>query len=282
MRLACTLFIFPAMSIFVRSLNFVQTLYRNRFVIGQLVKHDFQCKYLASFMGLTWAFVQPAISIAVIWFAFTYGLKVGKTPSGVPFATWFICGMIPWLFISDSLSNSPHALTQYGYLIKKTAFKVAVIPFIKLFTALTIHLVFVIGLGLFVWASGFSPTIYWLQIPYLIASVFVLLTGFGWLFSALNVFVRDVAQLISAAISILFWVTPIMWPYSELHGPLRYLALLNPFFYITEGYRYAFLAQQWMFLNIEMTVFFWVSTVFIFVSGAFVFRKLTPHFADVL
>jgi ABC-type polysaccharide/polyol phosphate export permease len=73
-----------------------------------------------------------------------------------------------------------------------------------------------------------------------------------------------------------------MWPYEMLTGNLRYLALLNPFFYITEGYRATFLYHSWMFQNVEMTVYFLLMTTLIFIAGRMVFRKLRPQFADVL
>jgi ABC-type polysaccharide/polyol phosphate export permease len=262
--------------------SFFISLYNQKYIIGQLVKRDFQNKHLASYIGLPWAFIQPAVSILVIWFAFTFGLKVGKMESGLPFAPWFICGMIPWLFISETISSTTNSLIEYSYLIKKTSFKVAIIPLIKIFTSLIIHMFFIIIIAIFAMAYGFIPSIYWFQIIYLVFAAFVLLTGLGWLISSINVFVRDIGPIVTVTISILFWATPIIWPYTMLVGKMKYLALLNPFFYITEGYRYAFLGKAWMFQNIEMTIFFWITTITIFISGALVFKKLTPHFADVL
>ncbi len=262
--------------------NFFLLFYKQNYVIGQLVKRDFQSKYLASYGGLAWAFIQPAMTILVIWFAMTYGLKVTVMNTGIPFVPWFICGMIPWLFISETLSSSTGSLIEYSYLIKKTAFRVAVIPFIKIFTALIVHLFFIAVVAIFAVAYGYKPDIYWLQLPYLLLAAFFLLTGLGWLVSAITVFVRDMSPVVNVIIAVLFWATPIMWPYTMLSGNLRYLALLNPFFYIIEGYRYAFLEKAWMFQNVEMTIYFWCSTILIFICGALVFKRLAPHFADVL
>lgn len=261
---------------------FFRTLYGQRLILGQLVRRDFQNRYLASYIGLPWAFIQPMMSIVVIWFAFTYGLKVGKMDTGIPFAIWFIVGMIPWLFISESISSATGSLLEYGFLIRKTTFKIAAIPFIKIFTALAIHLAFVVLVAGLAVAYGFKPRIYWLQLPYLIFSSFVLLAGLAWLLSALNVFVRDIGQITGVLMSILFWSTPIMWPYTMLEGNAKYIALLNPFFYITEGYRHTFLNGVWIFKNIEMTLYFWVVSSIILFLGAWVFKKLNPHFADVV
>ena len=263
-------------------ITFLLTLYQQKYVIRQLVKRDFQNKYLASYIGLPWAFIQPAATIFVMWFAFTFGLKVKAMDGGMPFVPWLICGLIPWFFISETLTTSANSLIEYAYLIKKTSFKVAIIPFIKIFTGLIIHLFFIGVIAILIAFYGFYPNIYWVQIIYLVFATFVLLSGIGWLVSSINVFVRDVGPIINVVISIMFWATPIIWPYGMLLGKMKYLALFNPFFYITEGYRYAFLQKAWMFQNIEMTVYFWVITGIIFVAGAMVFKRLTPHFADVL
>ena len=268
---------------YIKNFNsFILSLYHQKYVIWQLVKRDFQNKYLASYIGLLWAFIQPVITIMVMWFAFTYGLKITLTSHGYSFMTWLICGLVPWFFISETLTATSGSLIEYSDLIAKTSFKVSIIPIIKILTGLLIHFLLVAGLAVMAIASGFYPDIYWLQLIYLIFACFILFTGLGWLVSSITVYVRDMRPIVSIAISIMFWATPIIWPYSILTGNLKYIALLNPFFYIIEGYRYAFIGKAWMFQNIEMTVYFWVVTFIIFVAGALVFKKLSPHFADAL
>jgi len=262
--------------------SFLQSLYQQKHVLGQLVKRDFRNKYLASYIGLTWAFIQPAITILVMWFAFTYGLKVTLTYHGFLFMPWLIAGLIPWFFISETLTSTSGSLIEYADLIAKTSFKVSIIPIIKIFTGLVIHLLFVVALAILAMAYGYYPNIYWIQIIYLLFACFVLLTGLGWLISSITVYFRDMGPIVNIGISIIFWATPIIWPYSVLTGNLKYIALFNPFFYIIEGYRYAFLQKAWMFRNIEMTIYFWVITAVIFIAGALVFKKLSPRFADVL
>ena len=261
---------------------FVAALFQQRHIVRELVRRDFQNKYLASYLGLPWAFIVPGMSIFVMWFALTYGLRVGPTADGLHYGVWFICGIIPWLFISEAISSSVGSLLEYGFLIRKTAFRVSIIPLIKILTAFIIHLVFVgILMGVCI-TYDFKPSLYWLQIPYLMAATLVLLLGITWLVSALNVFTRDAGQVVYVLLPILTWLTPIMWPYSILQGNMRFMVLLNPFFYITEGYRSILLYNRSVFANPELTLFFWGVTLGFFVTGAWVFKKLSPHFADVV
>ena len=261
---------------------FVAALFQQRHIVRELVRRDFQNKYLASYLGLPWAFIVPGMSIFVMWFALTYGLRVGPTADGLHYGVWFICGIIPWLFISEAISSSVGSLLEYGFLIRKTAFRVSIIPLIKILTAFIIHLVFVgILMGVCI-TYDFKPSLYWLQIPYLMAATLVLLLGITWLVSALNVFTRDAGQVVYVLLPILTWLTPIMWPYSILQGNMRFMVLLNPFFYITEGYRSILLYNRSVFASPELTLFFWGVTLGFFVTGAWVFKKLSPHFADVV
>lgn len=262
--------------------SFVASLFQQRHLIRELVRRDFQNKYLASYLGLPWAFIVPGMSIFVMWFALTYGLRVGPTADGLHYGVWFICGIIPWLFISESISSSVGSLLEYGFLIRKTTFRVSIIPLIKILTAFTIHLVFVGILIVVCIVYDFKPGIHWLQIPYLMVATLILLLGIAWLVSALNVFTRDTGQVVYVLLPILTWLTPIMWPYSILQGNMRYMVLLNPFFYITEGYRSILLYNKSVFANAELTLFFWGVTLSFFVLGAWIFKKLSPHFADVI
>lgn len=261
---------------------FLKTIYKQRFAIKQLVIREFQNKYAASLFGLSWAFIQPAVMIFVMWFAFSYGLRVGNIEGDIPFAIWLICGIVPWFFISETIQSSTNSLLEYSYLIKKTSVKTGSIPLIKLISAFIVHLFFICIIIIMVVVYGYYPDYYWIQLAYYMFCSTVLLAGIGWLTSSINVFVRDVSQAVTVVLSVMFWLTPIIWPYSMLTGNLKYIALLNPFFYITEGYRYVFLQKVWFFENIETTLFFWTVTLLIFVTGAFSFQKLKPHFADTL
>jgi ABC-type polysaccharide/polyol phosphate export permease len=263
--------------------SFLVDIVKQRVALVALVKRDFGKRYLSSFVGLAWAFIQPAIYIFVVWFAFTFGLRVKQTASGQDFVSWFITGIVPWMFISQTLIFSSNALEEYSFLIKKTRISPSLIPLVKIFSGMIVHLslIFIIII-LFISFYGMTPSIYWFQIIYYLFALTVLLSGISWLISSINIFIHDMTHIVNIFVSILFWATPIMWPYSMLNGKLRYIALLNPFFYITEGYRYTFIDHVWFFEYVEMNIYFWTFTLLIFVLGILVFNRLRPSFADVL
>lgn len=261
---------------------FLRTLVQQRYVIKKLVQRDFRKKYLGSYLGLPWAFIQPAAIILVLWLVVTIGLRGGEVGEGIPFLPWFICGIIPWFFISESINASSGSLLSYSFLIKQMYFRVGMIPLIPIITAMIIHLFLVLVMILFMLAYGFYPSWYWLQLPYYLMGSLLLLIGMGWLASSVLVFVRDVQQTISILLTLFFWLTPIIWPHTNVAGRMRYIVDLNPFFYITNGYRETFITGGWFFENPLLSIYFWLVSLVFFIAGAYVFQRLKPHFADVL
>lgn len=263
--------------------NFKNTIIEQRIVLYTLIIRDFKSRYLSSFIGLPWAFIQPAVYVFVIWFAFTYGLRSGNTTSGIPFAPWLLVSLIPWMFMSQTMIVNCMALTEYSYLIKKTKFKVSFIPVIKILSGMIVHLIMALIIMLIlIFSFKIYPTIYWIQFFYYLIATFMLLSGISWFVASVNVYIKDMAHIVNILVSMLFWATPIVWPYSMLQGNYRYIALLNPFFYITEGYRYTFVEKKWFFDFPEMNFYFWTLTLIIFAIGFYTFNRLKRNFGDVL
>jgi len=261
---------------------FIEIIARQRYMIMQLARRDFKNKYLASYVGLPWAFIQPAVTILVMWFVFAVGFKTSNLNTGEPFTAWLIIGMAAWNFINETLSSSTGSLIEYSYLIKKVYFRPSIIPLIKILTALIIHSFFILVAAIVAFVYGYYPSLYWIQLPYYLIAAVVLIVGIGWVTSSLTVFVRDVEKFISVGMQILFWATPVFWHQSRLEGNLKFIAYLNPFFYIVNGYRESLFNQSWFFEHQFLTVYFWGITGFFFIFGAMLFRSLKPHFADVL
>ena len=99
--------------------------------------------------------------------------------------------------------------------------------------------------------------------------------------SALNVFFKDMGQIVNILLQFGIWITPIMWSYTMM-GANAWILKLNPVYYITEGYRDSMLNSVWFWQRPTLTLYFWVVTLIILVLGTQVFKKMKPHFADVL
>jgi len=263
-------------------MRFIKEIIERRKLIYELTRRDFQTKYLGSYLGILWAFVHPIIYIVILWFVFQLGLK-SKPVGNFPYILWMLTGIIPWLFFSECLGNATNAIVDNSFLVKKVAFRVGLLPIVKILSSLTIHLFFIIVIFLIFIAYGYPPNIYNLQVFYYLFSTLLLLLGLSLFSSSLIVFLHDVGQIINMILQFLFWMTPIVWSADILPPRLHTLIMLNPVYYLIEGYRSAFIRKVWFWEDHCLwTLYFWAVTCFILVAGTIVFRKLRLRFADIL
>ena len=233
------------MTLFKHFFSFLSHIFENHRLIATLIMHDFKRHYFGSYFGLFWAFFQPIVFIVVIWFVFEIGLRAQSVTKDTPFALWLICGMVPWFFFVNGLSNGTNAIISNAYLIKKVTFRVSILPLVQIGSALLIHLVLVLLMMAVALLYGFSPTLYWLQLFYYLGCMIVLLLGLTWLTSSLRVFIKDIGNVIAVIVQIGFWATPIFWSLELLPKEYRWLIELNPVYYIIEGYRDSLFQNVW-------------------------------------
>ena len=100
--------------------------------------------------------------------------------------------------------------------------------------------------------------------------------------SAIMVFFRDLGQLINILLQIGMWMTPIMWQSTMIGEKYQRILKLNPMYYIVNGYRESILSKEWLWNHCLWTVYFWVLIFVLMFLGTKIFKKLKPHFADVL
>lgn len=257
--------------------------YKNEFkLISELSKNDFKIRYAGSSLGILWGFIQPVMTILVYWFVFEIGFRSGERPDGTPFILWLTCGIIPWFFFSESWVSSSNSFLEYSYLVKKVTFRIGVLPLVKIVSTLYIHLFFLCFLIVILFLYGYYPDVTYLQVFYYLACTIYLLLGLSLIFSSLVVFVKDFIQILGIAVQIGFWLIPIVWSPEILPDSWAKFFKLNPVYYIVEGYRDTFINHVWFWHRYNQTAYFWIISTIILFIGIKLFRKMKPHFADVL
>lgn len=262
-------------------INFLRDIVISRQLIFDLAKNDFKSRFVGSYLGIIWAFVQPLVTILVLWVVFQVGFKA-QPIADVPFILWLICGMIPWFFFNDSLSSATNSLLDYSYLVSKVVFRVSVLPIVKIMSSAFVHVMFIFFIFIMFSIKGFHPSIYNLQLFYYSFACAMLLVGLSWFTSAIGVFFRDTNQVMSIILQMGFWLTPIFWSYSMVPEEFLIYFKFNPMFYIVEGYRDSMINHIWFWQHNVLTIYFWLVTLFFFIIGALIFKRLRPHFSDVL
>ncbi|MBD3796068.1 MAG: ABC transporter permease [Epsilonproteobacteria bacterium] len=261
--------------------RFLRDIFKSKRLLIDLAKNDFKSRYLGNYLGVLWAFVQPTAMIAIFWFVFQVGFK-SMPVDNFPFILWLMAGMVPWFFFAESLQSATQSILANSFLVKKVLFRVSLLPIIQIISALTIHLFFIVFMfGMFLY-YGYTPTIYWLQIFYYLFCTIILVLGISWITSSVIVFFRDLGQIISMVVQFGFWLTPIFWSMKILPERFHDIISYNPVFYLVEGYRDSLIYNTWFWEKPFLMLQYWIITAFFFFAGTVVFRKLRPHFADVL
>ena len=272
-----------ALKIFKELFSFIHDIFENHYLIGELAKRDFKESYADSVLGLTWAILKPLCMAFVMWFAFTYGLRVGKSTVGMPFICYLFTGNFAWNYFTGTLSESTNVISQYSFLVKKINFKLSILPVVKLISSLYISIIFFFIVVLILLLNGFYPTWYWVQIVYYFFSMMLLLLGLGWITSSITVFVKDVKHIIAILLQFGFWATPILWNPAMLPEKMQFLVKINPMAYIVQGMRNSLVLEKAFWQDDPaIIIYFWVLTVVFLILGIVVFKKTRPHFADVI
>ena len=264
-------------------------LWRDRKLVWNLARNDLKKKFAGSYFGVVWAFVQPMITILLYWFIFEFGLHQRasdlRTGVEIPFVLWLMAGLVPWFYFQEAMNGGTGVLVEYSYLVKKVVFGVDVLPTVKLISALFTHLFFIVFAVVVFSCMGYLPDLYVLQVVYYSLCMVVLVMGLIYATSAVNVFFRDMKEVVGIVLQIGMWVTPIMWNFeamTQIPGWALVILRFNPMYYVVTGYRDALVNKIGFWEHPVETAVFWMITLVLFVLGTRVFRRLQPHFADVL
>lgn len=252
-----------------------------RELVWNLAKNDFKVRYVGSYLGIFWAFINPLVTILLYWIVFQYAFHSSDV-EGYPFVLWLVSGLVPWFLIQDAVMNGTSALLEYAYLVKKVVFQVSVLPSVKVISACFVHVVFMAVVMLIFICMGYVPGIYWLQLLYYFLCAIAFTLAITYATSAVVLFVRDLGQFISVFMQVFMWATPIMWDIRIVPASFQWIFKLNPAYYIVTGYRDALLYHISIFQHMGHTLYFWSVVIVLLIMGSSIFRKLQPHFADVL
>jgi len=251
-------------------------------IIIKLAKSDLIKTYRGSALGWAWAIIKPTVVIAVYWFTFTIGLRAPSVINGYPYFLWLIASIVPWFFISEVLSQGTTSLRKYSYLITKMNFPVSTIPTFVGISKMIVHLALLSIVIIIFTFFGFTPDIYYLQIPFYLLMMYLIFTSWILLASPLAVLSKDFANLVTSFITPLFWFSGVIWDPTNVtsYWP-RLILKINPITYLVTGYRDIFINKAWFFEKKETLVFL-VILIIMFTSASYIYNRLRKDIPDIL
>jgi lipopolysaccharide transport system permease protein len=259
-------------------------LYQYRGFIWQRAAADLRHRYAGTGLGVVWNVLHPLamIGLYTLIFSTLMPTKLPGLPERFGYVLYLCCGFLPWLAFAECVTRGANAFLENAPYLRKLpipeqVFVAQTAAAATLGLAISFSLLLVISL-----AVGHRPTVAWLLLP--VPLILLQATGFaaGLLLGTLNVFFRDIGQLLTIALQLIFWTVPIVWNPESLHLPPIARAALqwHPLVPLFDGIRSLFLygkvpdAGQWMLM------FAWPSLLLLIAYAAF--HSLKTEIRDLL
>jgi ABC-type polysaccharide/polyol phosphate export permease len=261
--------------------HFARNLIERRTLITQLVKRDFQQRYVGSAAGWLWGLIHPLVLLASYVFIFDICLHQTLPSTAVTqnFPMFLFAGMLPWLLFSETVQRSAGSLIEQSNLITKTVFPAEIVPVSIFLSSLISHLLAVslVIAGAAVFLHHVSPLLLVLPVYMFLVGLFAV--GVGWIAAALQVYLRDTAQVLAVVLTLWFWATPIFLPEEKFPAWAVGMLRVNPLRYVVGAYRDLLLGRTMRLADLEWSAGFAIAA---FVCGGLIFRYMKRGFADVL
>ncbi len=257
----------------------IKTLYRYRSLIWNLVVRELKARYRGSILGFLWSFLNPLLLTSVYTLVFSVYLRFGMED----YVVHLMSGLLPWLWFSSSLLESSGSILAGGNLIKKILFPAEVLPLvvvlangINFLLSLPILLLFVAGFKAL--GFGVSVGISLATLPVVIGIQMLFTVGLAFMLSALCVHYRDVQHVLGNLLTLWFFLTPIVYPLTQIPEKFRFMVNLNPIAPLIFAYQDIFYFGK--FPNFSQLAMVTAMSICMYAMGSAVFEKYRGTFAE--
>ena len=212
-------------------------------VLWVLAHSDFRARYRAQALGVVWSLLNPLVMMTILSVIFTrvFRSEVKNFP------VFMLIGLVLWQWIQTSLNSGTVVLVNNAEIIKRTVFPRQLLPVSVVFSYainFSVESLIVLAAAV-VWPDAFTISPALLMVPIALAILAVLLVGLTMASSVLNVIYRDVAYLVSTTLMLLYWLTPLVYPFEIVSEKYRRILIFNPFAAILIGVRDAVMLGVW-------------------------------------
>lgn len=256
--------------------------YRDLLIL--LVRRDFVSRYKQTVLGPAWFILQPLLTTLV--FSVVFG-QIAKIPTdGLPPLLFYLCGLLPWNYFSQSLNTVSSSLIVNANLYSKVYFPRLIIPLsVILSNGFTFILQLVMFLGFYLYfkfftaaGSGIHLNTFILVLPLLLLQTAAISLGVGLWISALTTKYRDFQHLVGFLTQLWMYATPVIYPLSVVPPRWRFALALNPMSGVVEAYRYAFFGTG--FIDQAYSLISAAATLIVLITGLIIFSKVERTFVD--
>jgi len=260
-----------------------RSLWHYRHFILSSIRNELISRFARSKLGGLWMIINPLSQVAIYALILSNVLaaKLPGVSNQYAYAIYLMAGLLAWTLFSEIIGRCLNLFIEQGNLMKKMSFPRITLPAIVVGSNLLNNsLLFIAMLGIFAMLGHqFSVAMFWLIPLTLIVVVFAL--GIGLILGVMNVFLRDIGQLIPIIMQMLFWLTPIVYPVSIIPESYQHLLNLNPMYPITHAYQQILLYGAAPTLDGGLATTAIIALVLILLS-LFLFRRASAEMVDFL
>ncbi|MBU0634766.1 MAG: ABC transporter permease [Candidatus Omnitrophica bacterium] len=255
---------------------YLQQIYSYRYLIKTLAAKELKIKYKSAVLGWLWSILNPLLLMLIFSFIFTYVIRVDVEK----FPVFLLCGLLPWFFLSLSVTMATVSIVDNASLLKKTYFPLEVIPisvvganFFNFLISLILFIIFLVCFGIY-------PTMNALYLSAVVVSQFIFVLGVSLVACTLHTMFRDIKYAVELGLVIWFYATPIFYPVTLVPERFRALFYFNPLTLFIMFYRDILLYKRTPDL-ILLTACALLSLTFLFFGG-YIFSKFKKTFIDII
>lgn len=253
-----------------------------RYFIVSSIKTEFKSRFSRSRFGGFWMILHP-LALVLIYALILSEIMTAKLPevtTSYAYPIYILSGMVGWTLFSEILGRSMGIFIDNGNLIKKMTFPKLTLPLITMGSAFVNFLILFSMMFVVFAFLGHIPyhAIYW--IPLLVGITMALAIGIGLFFGTINVFIRDVGQVMSIVLQFWFWLTPIVYISSIIPEKYQDLLMLNPMTGITMGYQNVLLYDKAP--DFSLLIYPSIFALIFLVLAMVIFKKASKEMSDVL
>ena len=256
----------------------IRELISYRELLWSWAARDIKVRYKQSLLGIAWAILQPLSATLIFSLVFSRFIRIST--DGIPHPIFYYSAMLPWTYLTSSISFGTSCLINNMDLVTKIYFPREILPISAVLASFVDFLIAaVIFAGMMIYYRlSVGPS--WVWIPVLLLVQTLLTLGIVFIASALNVFYRDIRFIVPLGTQLWMYLTPIIYPLSMVPEELRSIYMLNPMAGLIDSYRRIVLNAQWPNLTYLLTAL--IVSVVVFLLGYVYFKRAESVFADVI
>lgn len=263
-------------------MSMFEGVWRYRSFVLSAIQNEFRGRFIRSKLGGLWMILNPLSQVAIYALILSNVLaaKLPGVSGQYAYSVYLMAGLLAWTLFSEIVNRCLTLFIEQGNLMKKMNFPRITLPVIAIGSCLVNNVLLAVAmLGIFLLLGvGFSPQMLWL-IPLTLLAL-LLAAGIGLILGVLNVFIRDVGQVVPILLQVWFWFTPIVYPKEIIPEVYREWLIFNPVAQLVGAYQDVLVYAKSPEVGGLLTVIL-LSAILLVVS-LFLFRRASEEMVDVL